>query len=117
MMADIEIKPELLAELKAKAEAATQGPWRVDDTYETLVFLPTTAPNESIAGVCGDGERISAQGTLCKDRCIANAAFIAAANPQVVLALIAEIEELNVELEKTQRERDNLDDELQWTRL
>ena len=68
-----------LEELKAKAEAATPGPWAVH-------------PNRpySVDSIEGDGELAVYVCTTggWADCDVPNAAFIAAANPQTVLALV-----------------------------
>lgn len=68
---------DALADLKAKALKATPGPWELTNIPDVTDILVTDTRN-----VVGSTFRIK------------NAAFIAAANPATVLALIAEIEEL-----------------------
>lgn len=73
----IEITPELLAELKDKAEAAeslSRSPWKINDD------------GVSVDDWHGD--------LVCEECLVEEAEFIAAANPAVVLALVARIEEL-----------------------
>lgn len=82
-----------MSELKVNAENATQGRWEADKV-DAIVFMANVVPNESIAGICEDG-RISANGTLSKRDRLANAKFIATANPQVVMALLNEIDRLS----------------------
>lgn len=75
-----------LAKLKELAEKATPGPWKAIPTYDENKFL-----NVSVVSPRGDADL----GTwmVCAAR-EANAAFIAAVNPQTVLALVERIEEL-----------------------
>lgn len=76
-----------LAELKALAQAATKGPWHASDTY---------TDNGQFSGVdiCADNGSM----LLSEDSGpgAADAAFIAAANPAVVLDLIAQLEAAKV---------------------
>lgn len=98
-MSQIKITPALLAEWRQKAEAATEGPWKVIETpspdySEDLRIVPCDAYGNSrgdgpIGDVFGGYKRPVAE----------NAAYIAAANPAVVLALINEIERLKDKLD------------------
>ena len=65
-----------LAKIRALAEAATQGLWKADRWF-----------------VRNEAEQISCCGGVYSSRevAIANAAYIAAAHPTLVLAMIAEI--------------------------
>ncbi|KQO98612.1 hypothetical protein ASF30_11155 [Leifsonia sp. Leaf264] len=74
--------PPELVELRRLAEAATDGPW---NTYETL-----HGENHVIDGRGFLGGGIIATTTYNRE----DAAFIAAANPEVVLELIARIAKL-----------------------
>lgn len=98
----IEITPELLAGLKDKAEKATSGPWIYDDGCVYLTYDP---PNENRVHdwsrryhrfVCDfdDGEYHQYES---EEEARANAHYVAAVNPAVILALIARIEELENE--------------------
>lgn len=82
---------DLIAELKARAEKATPGTWEksalaagyivhCDGHHEIIASVVEYAPDGSIANTFDNAE--------------ANADFITAANPQAVLALIAEVERL-----------------------
>jgi len=99
-MSQIEITPTLLSDLRQKAEAATEGPWKVIETprpdySEDLRIVPCDAYGNSrgdgpIGDVFGGYKRPVAE----------NAAHIAAANPAVVLALVAEVERLRDRLDE-----------------
>lgn len=71
-----------LEELKRLAEAATPGPW--ESVARTNAFWDIEAPEQP-----GYAEKMIASVSRDED----NSAFIAAVNPQVVLALIRELEE------------------------
>lgn len=82
----IEITTEFLADLKAKAEAATPGPWafKVWSGQGTAVHIKQQL-------VAGNGAWVASYvNANCAD-------YIAAANPAVVLALIAHIKKLEAE--------------------
>jgi hypothetical protein len=84
-----EAQPEL-ERLKELAENATPGPWCVDDP-NTSLFAQKDA--DGIYNYLGTSDPSSfARSELSRKQIEANCAFIAAANPQRVLALIAEIE-------------------------
>ena len=84
-----------LNELKAKAQAATPGPWVVH-------------PNRpySVDSIEGDGELAVYVCTTggWADCDVPNAAFIAAANPQTVLALVKVAEAVKKVLEADNQE-------------
>lgn len=69
-----------MQELKRLAEGATPGPWSTRSAWRVI---------DSVFG-----EGIAHSNNLDDDVAAANARFIAAANPAVVLSLIARIEEL-----------------------
>ena len=72
-----------IEELKAKAEAATDGPWAVPNANIFRVVAPKLrGPNEYPWAVIADD---------CRKE---DAAFIAAANPAAVLELIRQRDEL-----------------------
>lgn len=71
------------SELKAAAMASTPGPWGIDRTGNTIV----SNQSHPLATVSDAFHRQLAGGGVGKD-----AEFIAAANPAVVLALLAELE-------------------------
>lgn len=82
-MNQIKITPELLAELKDKAEKATPA-WLGTGGYEIYYDKPMTRilATQCVVGYAEKND---------------DAEYIAAANPQVVLALIAKIESLEKE--------------------
>ena len=76
-----------LKELESKARAATPGPWVANAGCVLSEYGYIVAKAESIPGVGSLWERRRSQ-----------AEYIAAANPEVVLALIAEIRVLRAEV-------------------
>lgn len=91
----------LIADLKAKAGAATSGPWAKDD-YECK-------PGDLREGVFGifelgeDDPALAYVGPWGESE--ANAAYIAAANPAAILSLIAEVERLRALTQDGETER------------
>jgi hypothetical protein len=79
-MSQIEITPELLNDLRRKAEAYDSKDWFVDD--------------QNVMAGFGYNKEIVAETTGKPD-----AEYIAAASPAVVLALVAEIERLGDKLD------------------
>ncbi|WP_064799492.1 ead/Ea22-like family protein [Serratia plymuthica] len=83
-----------LSELKATALAATPGPWEWF-TSNSMARLSSTPSGK-------DGDVLSAfhasDGVPCVNVSQRDMAFIAAANPAAVLALLAELEEKSQEL-------------------
>ena len=73
------------SELKRLAEAATPGPWK-----------------KTVDGVMPEGRGFGIFGNFGATDGEENRAFIAAANPAAVLALIAEVEALRADLEQVQ---------------
>lgn len=72
--------------LRELANAATPGPWFVnEDANYGNIWVDSSVTKEGVA-LCDGGDWIGP--------CAANAAFIAAANPQTVLELLDEIERL-----------------------
>lgn len=88
-MSKVEITPELLAELKSKAEYATPGPWEYREDNAAGYNIESQNDYIVYSGTDSDCE--------CDYGCEkeSNAAYIAAANPKVVLALLDEIDRLN----------------------
>lgn len=89
--------------LKALAEAATPGPWQRSGVRQKI--------SEDCIMVGPDGLQILAipYGWHPKDHAGAfkDAAYIAAANPQTVLTLLASVETLTADLERVTAERDD----------
>ena len=88
-MADLD-----LAALRAKAEAATPGPWTQDGHHMSLIIkciAERGSPNAR--HLCGDYINVADAG----ENWIVDAPFIAAANPAVVLALIDRSEKAEAE--------------------
>lgn len=103
-MKTIELTPEFLVSLKAKAAMATPGPWEnivccSDDGVVYEIANPVLRQKTEENGI--EDEVIW---NIIKSNCFddspcgvlkkANAAYIAAANPEIVIALIERIEEL-----------------------
>ncbi|WJD60606.1 ead/Ea22-like family protein [Pseudomonas kurunegalensis] len=90
-----------MRELKALAEAATQGEW----SHERFGVIQA-GPVIQFANGAGRQQIAMATGAdwMVQGEQIANAEFMAAANPSVVLALIAEIERLATSRSKKERE-------------
>ena len=82
------ITSEELTELKRLAERTQQGEWVLDSGVGGY-FVKTPEKGTTIAIV----HQAKSGGTEYIDGCF-NAAFIAAANPATIIALIAEIERL-----------------------
>ncbi len=77
----MQITPELLADLKAKAQAATPGPWEQHEHYPHVIVDGVLDP------ICEVNRSPYAYTDSRTD-----AAYISAASPDVVLALIEKIE-------------------------
>lgn len=85
----IEITPKFLADLKAKAEKAMPGPWELDETpTDIATYYEIYSTDWMVADCEKDG---------------ASAAYIAAANPAVVLALIEKIKRLEEDFDAAAR--------------
>lgn len=82
------------SELKAAAMAATPGPWGINRTGNTIV----SNQSHPVATVSDAFHRQLAGGGVGKD-----AEFIAAANPAVILALLAELEDERASREQWQQ--------------
>jgi hypothetical protein len=89
----------LIADLRAKAEKATPGPW-VLDGHNLSAILHCTAERGSHAAkhVCGDYDTIA----RCDVNWQANAAYIAAANPQNIASLLAAFDAMRERAEKAE---------------
>lgn len=81
------VSPTLLMELKELAEKATPGPWSAERWRHKNDWRVNSENLQSLAELRGAD-------TSANTRTGADAAFIAAANPATVLALIAEVERL-----------------------
>ena len=100
-MTDVEITPDLLAGIRARAEKATPGPWTVD-RWGCVVG--------------GDGLCVACETPE------ADAAHIAGLDPSTVLALVDEIERLRESEREARADRDSIrrrlrlltDDESWW---
>lgn len=88
------------AELRRVAEAATPGPWSCNRHWAIvggpILEFTNGAAQQQIAMACG-------QSWMRDDELRNNAEFIAAANPQAILGLIAEVERLRSRLEIDER--------------
>ena len=98
------VTPEMLAELRRLAEAATPGPWEafgaVDGRRGERWLGVTTDMRATESARAGDV--FSAQNCTRQD-----ALFIAAANPAAVLALLDDADALRAELAHMREARDN----------
>lgn len=84
--------------LREIAQAATPGPWRLDGI--DVVQLTDSGKGYPLDYYPDSAEIVNGQCSSCGDRNVAfsrleDAAFIAAANPQTVVALLDEIERLH----------------------
>ena len=100
------IDPQQLADLRAKAEAATKGPWVVEhhDGWWTVSGAKRSE-------VFDDGSANGEYAPACKQN---NRDFIAAANPATVIAMIDEIERLRERNAKLERVREAAKDAINW---
>lgn len=90
-MDKIEITPKLIAELKKKAQAATPGPWTILDECHYLCTKPTEeCPPMPVAWV-SHGSGIS------QEQSENNEQYLMAVSPNLVLALLNRIEQLETE--------------------
>jgi len=90
-MSQIKITPALLSDLRQKAEAATEGPWNRQGLASLLRYA------QKHDGPWNDDEYIDCSLPLPEEK---DADYIAAANPAVVLALVAEVERLRDRLDE-----------------
>ncbi|WP_338859388.1 ead/Ea22-like family protein [Serratia marcescens] len=84
-----------LSELKAAAMAATPGPWAYEaygDTGQYGVGVLLNENDEPQSGRQEQGEMLVVESVASLVNGAPNAAFIAVANPAVILALLAELE-------------------------
>lgn len=89
------------SELKAAAMAATPGPWVV--TEKNNVEAPNQKRFRPVAYIFGN---------RAEHKRAADAAFIAAANPAVVLALLAELEAKDKRIAELERANKSQDDHI-----
>lgn len=82
------LPPEELARLRELAKAATPGTWCVDDRGGGWYLVKSPSRSCSLVREC------------CESCVEEDARFIAAANPETVLALLDEVERLRAENEK-----------------
>jgi hypothetical protein len=75
-------------DLRAKAEQATEGEWEVEESH---------LGDHRVMSQSENGKVVIFGGHIIKGASPANAAFIAAANPQTVIALLDEVERLRRE--------------------
>jgi hypothetical protein len=99
-------------DLRALAERATPGPWYAED-WQTddgpnRTRVAAREPEQIAPGrssIWPDGiQKISVADTECGENPEADAAFIAAANPQAILALLSRLETAERERDDTRRE-------------
>lgn len=79
------------SELVRLAEAATPGPWKQHLVDDTTVIC---SHGDVCCTFANGGRDDDVDFDTDTERCEANAAFIAAANPQTILALTARVKEL-----------------------
>lgn len=80
---------EEITHLRTLAQAATPGPWAIERStarHDSRVLVKASAPSQALARIGGDSLRAIESDAL--------AAYIAAVSPDVVLALLAEVERL-----------------------
>ena len=85
-----ELTPEVLADLRAKAEKATPGPWPENYVWGAVRHIDRNVDRSLF---CDD-----ADGAMFSWDRDTDGYYIAAANPATVLALLDEIERLRTEL-------------------
>lgn len=93
-----------IAAMKKKAEAATPGPWAYEAHGDTGEYGVGVMFDEQDAIVCGQAnpdQHSVAEVVAVEVNGGANAAYIAAASPDLVLAMAARIEELEKTRNKT----------------
>lgn len=90
-----------LAHLRKLAEAATPGPWFAhwNEHYWQTNTECELFPGQQIGDVCASKFMyVKGEKEVIEDHGEANAAYIAAANPQTILSLLSMIEELTQNL-------------------
>ncbi|WP_258152898.1 MULTISPECIES: ead/Ea22-like family protein [unclassified Pseudomonas] len=96
--------------LKELAERATPGPWVVDAQQSGAIFNIESESGDQCVAM--SQENPAPTRLEMNEQRRVNAAFIAAANPQAILKLIAEVERLRIGLKGDF----DLDAWLEWTR-
>jgi len=95
-MSQIEITPALLSDLRQKAEAAGGMQWKVYEASDSSIYIYEDIEGSHLAEVWSHFAEVWS----AKD-----ANHIAAASPAVMLALVAEVAKLKVDLLETQIQR------------
>lgn len=90
------LSAEQLADLRVKARAAPAGPWSPGDVEEDIVWAPCPPGRPDVAGM---GRWVVARANRHVPETEAISAFISAANPAVVLALLDRIDRLEKALD------------------
>lgn len=87
---------EWLADLEAKADAATRGPWEDFSNHPDHIAGSVCKGERGIKHICLASfyESTDERQTITHKECLANASFIAAANPETVKKLVMMIEHL-----------------------
>lgn len=106
--------PTATAEIERKAREAESGPWRAvgrtrNSGYERLLTIMTER------GDALHGNQLSGKDGTSIKAAEANAAYIAAVSPDVILALLAALHAAEAERDRFQRERAELYDKLNGT--
>lgn len=95
--------PDELKTLKELAKAATQGPWKSDYCGDVWTESPDVPLDDSQPEI---GPLFRTIGSTPKGPDNGDAAFIAAANPQTVTALVEEVERAHRERDEARAEVD-----------
>lgn len=108
---DVRLHPERLAELEKLANQATPGPWVLQtpeegDFDDDMLFVTTqlrlTDSKTEVATICS-AHPYEEEPTAFNLEQRANAAFIAAANPAVVLSMIDELRQVRAVVESQEK--------------
>lgn len=99
-----QISQEDLDRIRALAKEATPGPWEYNEAF-VLVRLPDETELKDMAKPRQDTNIINVNRAFGPDVCKANAEYIAAANPQMMLSLADFIERLEAEIANLEREK------------
>lgn len=90
------LSPDKLARLRELAGKATPGPWAQGQEYDGPLPIVVNSKNTFVASVLGDIGGLEPNDA----RENADAAYMAAASPDVVVALVDEIERARAELQR-----------------